>query len=653
MRNSPFNEPDPFQSRPHRFETAIGDARLWGVFAVLGVAIAFSRRSANSDFAVWTLLIIATLLVLLITNTHRTVRYSKQRLLLTLITGIVAIPLVIVFGGWLTAPAGTSEQNILLRLILNLIRVLANLQWRWILPSFAVGAAAAAVLVFLALRRAKSNMTPKLAILIPLNRWNIGSPFTIRGSITPPESGKVQLLIQPAGQAWELCNDVEVNGGTWACNYRFGNASYYKILAVLGDSLKQQSYDQPPAGVIKSEEIAVYRRAHEEGFIDCPDKRLHQTKIDDRNAMRDLVIVCGIQYRRIAEGREPAHVVFAFVVLNISLHDVSVVSVEGYVHFTLEGESYQAELPPKLKQKEKASNFGFRRTAYFEIRQDFETDREADYVLDAKEAVFQFSTLKIKVDGDSVDSFYLNTEIGFTKKDGKWVTHDDAGDFAFVGIAEASAEVRRLEVELEREKSARESSERIAGQYKDDVLRLESQLKSEIEKTREQSRHLERLSACPVKLEIDAEQSRIHVAEGVIGCTVSADIRLRFENSAITPRTIKTLRIGLYERNSGTGRQINSRKLNNHVFFPEDDLGPLSRKGFEPMQIKAGTLTHFFRFKMELAIDSLGSSDLTNKHFLLMTMTAMEQPAFSLDINVDWPRSLASPNGVAPEVRED
>ncbi len=84
-------------------------------------------------------------------------------------------------------------------------------------------------------------------------------------------------------------------------------------------------------------------------------------------------------------------------------------------------------------------------------------------------------------------------------------------------------------------------------------MRLESQLKSQIENAHEQAKQLERLSGCPVKFEIDAEQSRVNVAEGVIGCTISADIRLRFENSTVTPRTIKTLGIVLYEGNdSGT-----------------------------------------------------------------------------------------------------
>ncbi|MFS8087067.1 MAG: hypothetical protein ACMG6H_15645, partial [Acidobacteriota bacterium] len=173
-------------------------------------------------------------------------------------------------------------------------------------------------------------------------------------------------------------------------------------------------------------------------------------------------------------------------------------------------------------------------------------------------------------------------------------------------------------------------------------------------KNREQEKQLQQLIHCPVKFEIDADASRVHVADVISGCSIATDIKLRFENSAITPRTIKTLRLTLHETNdAGEAQKIESRLLNNYVFFPEDDLGPLTRKGFEPMQIKCATLSHFYRFKAELAIESLMKSDLVHKrHFLRMSMTAMEQPPFAIDIDVDWQKSSIYQVGVAPEINE-
>jgi hypothetical protein len=91
-------------AEPHWFETVVGDARLWGLVAVIALAIAFSRRSANSDLAVWVLLLIAAILGILIVNTHRTVRSGRHRRLLTALSIAAATLLAIASGWWLTTP---------------------------------------------------------------------------------------------------------------------------------------------------------------------------------------------------------------------------------------------------------------------------------------------------------------------------------------------------------------------------------------------------------------------------------------------------------------------------------------------------------------------------------------------------------------------
>ena len=137
---------------------------------------------------------------------------------------------------------------------------------------------------------------------------------------------------------------MQVYGPTWVRNHRFGDASYYKILAIYGDSLKQQFYDEPPANIIKSEEVAVWRRRGEEDFVDCPDKLLHQTKIEDKNRLDDLVTLCLVRYQKIQEGHAPAHIEFVFQILNMSLLPVSVESLDGHVTYHIDGELYSAKL---------------------------------------------------------------------------------------------------------------------------------------------------------------------------------------------------------------------------------------------------------------------------------------------------------------------
>lgn len=292
----------------------------------------------------------------------------------------------------------------------------------------------------------QNHDAPHLAILLPQPKWHIGSRFTIRGLISPPDASKVQLLIQPAGEAWELFSDVQIYGPTWVRNHRFGEATYYRIVAVYGDTLKQRFYDEPPPNIIKSEVVSVYRRRGEPDFIDCPDKELHQTKIEDSSQINNLVIVSLVRYQKVQEGNAPAHIEFVFSILNMSLIPVSVDSLEGHITYFIDGEFYSAKLPPTLELKEKASNLGFRQSGWFKVQQDFKTEGEANHLLNASPdtTLFQFNSLNIRVLGDGCSMTVDTTNVSFKKRDYQWAQRDEI-DFILTRLANEERKQKALE----------------------------------------------------------------------------------------------------------------------------------------------------------------------------------------------------------------
>jgi hypothetical protein len=95
----------------HWFETAIRDARLWGIISVIALAIAFSRRSANSDAAVWIFLLLAAVMAVLMVNTLRVVRMSLYRTPITIFSAMCLLPLFALAGYWLTVPVSQSTET--------------------------------------------------------------------------------------------------------------------------------------------------------------------------------------------------------------------------------------------------------------------------------------------------------------------------------------------------------------------------------------------------------------------------------------------------------------------------------------------------------------------------------------------------------------
>ena len=185
--------------------------------------------------------------------------------------------------------------------------------------------------------------------------------------------------------------------------------------------------------------IYAFLRERRRQHLLCPDKRLHRFAVGDKKEIKNLVKVCGVQCRKMAEGREPVHLDFTFAILNMSLFKISVDSIDGHIIYHESGNAYIPKLAPRLETNE-ARDLTFRQTGHFVVQQNFLTEAEADYILKGPiDTIFSLKTLKITVTGEGLESNLLNTD--FTvKKDDKWLDYNESYFFSS-GIAARNSNV--------------------------------------------------------------------------------------------------------------------------------------------------------------------------------------------------------------------
>jgi hypothetical protein len=346
--------------------------------------------------------------------------------------------------------------------IVPYLAALRGLHWQPLLVGIIIGSLVTAASLRVIVRRqrltesrrlAVEKEAPKVEILSALDLWTVGWRQTVRGKVYPTEGG-VQVLVRHPDGAWRV-QATEVTGGLWTARCQFGDKDKpgmsYKIVAVDGDSLKQETYDDLPLNLIRSEIITVNRNSNEE-VIDCPDKQLHQTKIDDKSAIKDLVMVCSIEPGKVTD-KGAVHLEFRWVILNMSLYGVSVPSIAGFIAFHKNGvlKGYRFRIPPSLEDKDAAVDRAYRKEGCFIIRQDFQSSLEADDVLDSSpDSYYDFSNLVVALTGDGFET-HLNTNY-HVKKNEQWLPRGDC-DFIYACLAERDAKIAKLEAALN---SARE-----------------------------------------------------------------------------------------------------------------------------------------------------------------------------------------------------
>src|SRR6266404_832053 len=305
------------------------------------------------------------------------VRRWRQVTVVALLAGAIAIFGVCVWP---------SEQPISVAGWHWLVRCAAyarGLPWGWIVFSLTIGALAMAGLSLMLFRRQRliekrriliKKESSKVEILSPLDLWTVGWCQTVSGRVCPA-GNLVQVLVRPPDSSWHV-QAVRVNGGLWTARCQFGEKEKpgmsYKIVAVLGDPLKQEKYDELPPNLTRSEIITVNRNSNDE-IIDCPDEQLHRTRINDKNAIKKLVKVCFVRCEPHIDvpNDERQFVDFRFCIVNLSLFEVSIESVLGYITFIKVAldEAIKLEGALKVEKNERALNRGFRSEGWFTVRQ--------------------------------------------------------------------------------------------------------------------------------------------------------------------------------------------------------------------------------------------------------------------------------------------
>jgi len=341
---------------------------------------------------------------------------------------------------------------------------IANMPWRTIVPSLAIGALITGASVLVILRRDRwmqqrrllaerlaESLAPKVEILSPLSKWRVGWRRTVRGSVFPPDS-VVQILIQFPDDWWYVQGPVDVNGCAWSCQCEFGvtggSGQIYDVVAMHGTSLKAEKYEHLPENLVRSSVVRVHRDSNED-YIDCPDKRLHQTKIDDKRAIKDMVKVYGINCEVHLEGDEP-HVSFVVCFVNLCLFPISVESVTGFMTYQKDGcdETVGFEYPPKLMDNDHARGRGFRDAGgWLRIRQNLAPWEIARTKNGSKESVFYFHKLDIWITGEGFDPVRLDADR--VQKGISWVARNMSNecDYVYASIEENKAKIVKLEAE--------------------------------------------------------------------------------------------------------------------------------------------------------------------------------------------------------------
>jgi hypothetical protein len=306
--------------------------------------------------------------------------------------------------------------------------------------------------------RKANSKDSRVEILAPLDGRNVGWRQIVRGSVFPPDS-EVQVLVNSPDGLWYVQEPVVVRGSSWSCRCQFGDKGKpghaYKVGAVFGKPLKSTTYEELRDGLTTSQ-ITTVNRSSDEDIIDCPDKQLHQIRINDKNAIKKWVKVCFVRCEPHIDvpNDERQFVDFRFCIVNLSLFEVSIESVLGYITFIKVAldEAIKLEGALKLEKNERALNRGFRSEGWFTVRQ-YLPDYQVRAVAGApKESIFYFHNLKILISGEGFDPVDLDVPAQ-VQKGISWNAQDAAAEYVFVSEAERQAKIRELQVERDLLKS--------------------------------------------------------------------------------------------------------------------------------------------------------------------------------------------------------
>jgi hypothetical protein len=146
--------------------------------------------------------------------------------------------------------------------------------------------------------------TAEIGILTPNDNDEVGLQHVVRGYVSPPGT-PIQVLVYSRNRKWYLQRSVDVSGYGWSVECVFGNdktpdGSIYKVIALLGDHLKTEKYDNLPDATAKSNIVTIRRRSP------------NPPKLASEDYARFLYTEMRVDVRQLAQG----YIRFSFLVFN-------------------------------------------------------------------------------------------------------------------------------------------------------------------------------------------------------------------------------------------------------------------------------------------------------------------------------------------------
>jgi hypothetical protein len=178
-----------------------------------------------------------------------------------------------------------------------------------------------------------------------------------------------------------------------------------------------------------------------------------------------------------------------------------------------------------------------------------------------------------------------------------------------------------------------------------------SGLKSETQSLRAYLAELTKLKLVVIlnnKSEVDMKQFEDDVAAEKDRYTVGINLLARFENHDATPKRILSVELALY-RKTGRGNVKIIPRSEGFIFPIETDyeFGNMRDVISDKAELSAGEITKPYWLCCTVSIPARYGKRLNQKCFIRVTMEAMRQPPYVIDLYVDWEAARASKNGRA------
>src|SRR6185369_11080985 len=189
-----------------------------------------------------------------------------------------------------------------------------------------------------------------------------------------------------------------VNGSTWNVECTFGDEdkldTSHSIIAVLGDQLKDQTYEVPPYNeAVTSDVVSVQRRPLDTQL--CPNQQLHKIAENDREQIGEWLKLTSVEC--VAHYGDVPYVDFIFWVYNLALVPVSIDdAIDGRISFYKDRQKDGWTMFRRATMEDnRAQNCRFRHTHRFTIRQEVSPEEAALIEHSPDDSFFFFGDLRI------------------------------------------------------------------------------------------------------------------------------------------------------------------------------------------------------------------------------------------------------------------